>query len=123
MIFETERLLVRHLKENDIEGFYALESNPEVLKYAMGEVDSYKNIKKNLSELISKYDKPTNDFWIYAIERKSNHTFLGTIALIKDKNGDDEIGYRFIQEYWGNGYGFEVCAGIVAYAKKISLKN
>jgi len=123
MIFETERLLVRQLKSSDIEGFYVLESNPEVLKYALGEVDSYDNIKKNLLELIEKYKKPNNDYWIYAIERKADHQFLGTIALIKDDKGDDEIGYRFIEEFWGLGYGFEVCSGLVTYAKQNKLEK
>lgn len=120
-IFETERLEVRHLAERDLEGYYKLQSNPLVLQYATGEVDTYENIQKNLKEMIAKYTVPNNDFWIFAIERKSDQQFLGTAAIVKEESGDDEIGYRFIQEYWGKGYGFEVCEGLITYARKIQL--
>ena len=118
MIFETERLLVRYLQKEDISGFYKLESNPEVLRYATGEVDSFENIKISLKELIKKYENPENDFWIYAIERKRDKQFIGTIALIKDDENDDEVGIRFIQEYWGKGYGLEVGKGVITYCKE-----
>lgn len=121
MIFETERLEVRHLKTEDIAGYYKLQSDPLVLKYATGEVDTYEGIKQNLKEVIDKYNVPNNDFWIYAVENKKNKIFLGTVALVKDENGDNEIGYRFIREYWGKGYGYEVCEGLISYVKKIKI--
>ncbi|WP_442267771.1 GNAT family N-acetyltransferase [Tenacibaculum sp. ZS6-P6] len=31
------------------------------------------------------------------------------------------MGYRFIREYWGNGYGYEICEGLIAYAKQIKM--
>ena len=93
MIFETERLIVRKLILDDLEAFHKLESNPLVLKYATGEVKNFDANEKELKELIFKYEIPKNDFWIYAIERKSNKSFIGTLALVKD-GVDDEIGYR-----------------------------
>ncbi|WP_299835810.1 GNAT family N-acetyltransferase [uncultured Tenacibaculum sp.] len=121
MIFETERLEVRYLKIEDIEGYYKLQSDPLVLKYATGEIDTYEGIKQNLKEVIAKYTLPNNDFWIYAIEDKKTKMFLGTLALVKDEQNEDEIGYRFIREYWGNGYGYEICEGLIAYAKQIKI--
>jgi len=41
---------------------------------------------------------------------------------VKDNN-DDEIGYRFLESFWGNGYGFEVCAGMINYCRVIKLKK
>ncbi len=121
MIFETERLEVRYLKIEDIEGYYKLQSDPLVLKYATGEVDTYEGIKQNLKEVIAKYTLPNNDFWIFAVVEKQSKNFLGTVAHVKEANGDDEIGYRFIRECWGKGFGFEVCSGLVTYAKTIKL--
>lgn len=122
MIFETERLLIRKLYFKDLEPFHQLESNPKVLKYATGEIKSLKENKKEILDLISRYDKHLNDFWIYAIERKSDNEFIGTLALVKD-NIDDEIGYRFLEKYWGNGYGFEVCKATIVYSKKLGIKK
>lgn len=122
MIFETERLLIRKLILEDLEPFHQLESNPKVLKYATGEVKNLKENKTELLDLINRYDKHLNDFWIYAIERKSDKEFIGTLALVKD-NIDDEIGYRFLEKYWGNGYGFEVCKATISYCRQIGIKK
>ena len=122
MIFETERLLIRKLKLNDLEAFHQLESNPKVLKYATGEVKNLEENKIELLDLIARYNKHLNDFWIYAIEKKSDSKFIGTLALVKD-NIDNEIGYRFLEKYWGNGYGFEVCKATITYCKQKGIKK
>ncbi|ARV13977.1 GNAT family N-acetyltransferase [Polaribacter sp. SA4-12] len=122
MIFETERLLIRKLVLDDLQPFHELESNPLVLKYATGEPKDFDENRNELIELISKYKQPKNDFWIYAIERKIDRCFIGTVALVKD-NIDDEIGYRLLEKYWKLGYGSEVCKGLISYCKKIGMKK
>ena len=67
--------------------------------------------------------KRDNDFWIYAIERKSDNEFVGTVAFIKDDQGDDEIGYRFLEKYWGLGYGSSLCKASVVYCKSIGMQK
>ena len=57
---------------------------------------------------------------MYAVERKLDTAFVGTIALVKDKN-DDEIGYRFLQDYWGDGFGTEVCQGLIEYCRNKNI--
>jgi RimJ/RimL family protein N-acetyltransferase len=122
MIFETERLLIRKLVFDDLQPFHELESNPSVLKYATGEPKSKIENNIELKDLILKYNKVNNDFWIYAVERKSDKLFVGTVALVKD-NLDDEIGYRFLEKYWGFGYGFEVCKGLISYCKQVTIEK
>lgn len=122
MIFETERLLIRKLSPEDIQPFYELESNPKVLQYATGEPKSFLEAKKDLENVIEKYSIANNDFWIYAVERKTDNLFLGTLALVKDGE-DDEIGYRFLEKYWGNGYATEIWKGLLVYCKSIGIKK
>ncbi|WP_435263577.1 GNAT family N-acetyltransferase [Tenacibaculum sp. nBUS_03] len=122
MIFETERLLVRKLVLTDLNPFYELESNPLVLQYATGEVKTLPECEKELKELIVKYDESNNDFWIYAIESKIDNEFIGTLALVKDGE-DDEIGYRFLEKYWGKGYASEICASLITYCRKLGMKK
>lgn len=120
MIFTTERLIVRKLTFEDLEPFHKLESDPLVLQYASGEPQNFEENKNSLKNLIDKYDSIANDFWIYAIERRLDNEFVGTVALVKDGK-DDEIGYRLLQKYWGNAYGSEVCSGLIQYAKQLGL--
>ena len=74
-----------------------------------------------MAELIGKYAHIENDFWIYAIEKKLDHKFVGTCALIKDSNKEDEIGYRFLEKYWKLGYGLEICKGIINYCSLVGM--
>ena len=122
MIFETQRLIVRKLILADLQAFHNLESNPNVLKYATGEIKSLEENEKELNNLIAKYFVLNNDFWIYAIERKSDKMFIGTVALVKDKL-EDEIGYRFIEEFWKLGYASEICEALILYCKQIGIKK
>ena len=120
MIFETERLIVRKLILEDLQAFHELESNPIVLKYAEGKVKNFTENEKELKGLISKYKNQKNDFWIYAIKRKLSNDFIGTLVLVKD-GVDDEIGYRFLEKCWGNGYATEICKGLISYCKTIGI--
>jgi ribosomal-protein-alanine N-acetyltransferase len=122
MIFETNRVRVRKLIESDLNAFHRMQSNPLVMQYATGIVKSLEAHKIELDDLISKYDVTENSFWIYAIERKTDAAFIGTVALVKD-DGNDEVGYRFLQEFWGSGFGTETCQGLIEYCKKKNFKK
>jgi ribosomal-protein-alanine N-acetyltransferase len=122
MIFETERLIVRKLILSDVDSFHKMQSNPNVMQFADGEVKTFDEHSLELSDLIKKYTLEYNDFWIYAIERKLDSKFIGTLALVKDVV-DDEIGYRFLEKYWSLGFGSEICAGIIRHSKEIGMKK
>jgi RimJ/RimL family protein N-acetyltransferase len=100
-----------------------MQSNPKVMQYADGEIKNFDKNKEELKMLISRYTITNNDFWIYAVVKKSDNQFIGTIAIVKDAYNDNEIGYRFLNIYWGLGYGFEICKGLISYCKKIGLKK
>ncbi|PQJ73264.1 GNAT family N-acetyltransferase [Polaribacter butkevichii] len=118
MIFRTERLIVRKLFLSDLKLFHKMQSNPNVMKFAKGDIKTLEEHFKELKELICKYKQPNNDFWIYAIEQKKDQKFIGTVALVKD-NLDDEIGYRFLEKYWNLGFGSEICKGLISYCKHL----
>lgn len=121
VIFETDRLIVRKLQMSDLEPFHAMQSNPKVMQYADGEVKSLSAHEQELKDLIEYYQKTANDFWIYAIERRQDSEFVGTLAFVKDDQQDDEIGFRFLEKYWGLGYGSEIGLGLIDYCKSVQM--
>ena len=121
-IYETKRLLVRKLVIDDLEAFHEMQGNTNVMRFVKPTVLSYEENKADLKRVIDLYDLPNNDFFIYAIERKEDNAFVGSVALVKDE-GDDEIGYRFLEKYWRLGYGNEVVKGLVAYCKSSGLEK
>ena len=90
MIFETERLLVRKLVLDDLEAFHEMQSNDNVMQFVDGETKTFEEHLVELTDLINKYNLSNNDFWIYAIERKFDNHFIGTVALVKDGEDDDK---------------------------------
>lgn len=118
MIFETERLIVRKLRQTDFAAFHKMQSNPNVMRYTDSPAKNEEENKIDLNNVIALYDKPDNDFWVYAVILKKNHHFIGTLAFIKDAKQNNEIGYRYLEEYWNNGFAFESLKGMIEYAKK-----
>jgi len=92
------------------------------MRFVRAKKMNYEENKKDLKDVIAKYDKPNNDFRIYAVECLSDKTFVGTVAFVK-YDTDDEIGYRFLEKYWEKGYGTEVLQGMIDYAKKMKLPH
>tara|TARA_B100000780_G_scaffold83498_1_gene57067 strand:+ start:357 stop:869 length:513 start_codon:yes stop_codon:yes gene_type:complete len=121
IIFETQRLIVRKLLLSDLEPFHEMQSNINMIQYVRVKEMTFEQNTKELAELIGKYAHIENDFWIYAIEKKLDYKFVGTCALIKDFNKEDEIGYRFLEKYWKLGYGLEICKGIINYCSLVGM--
>ena len=115
MIFKTNRLIIRPLKITDLPGFYDMQGNPKVMKYVFGKNQTEEEAREDLERCINLYKKEGNDFWIWAIELQSSGEFVGTAALIKSDKGEDEIGYRFCEKHWGNGFGTETMSGMIDY--------
>lgn len=118
-IFQTIHLQIRSLHLNDYPAFHEMQGNLNVMRYTTGRAQTEEEDLISLKDCISKYDLPDNKFWIWAIERKVDQAFVGTVALILNEEGEDEIGFRFLEKYWGNGYGQEAADALFKYAFKV----
>ncbi len=118
MLFNTKRLLVRKLNIGDARPFHEMESNPNVKLYTGGETRNYEGDLEMLEDLIQKYTLKDNGFWIWAVEDLALNEFVGTVAIIVDDKNEAEIGYRFLEQYWGRGYGKEICPALINHGIK-----
>ena len=118
MIFETDRLRVRKLNLSDFDAFHRMQSNIEVMQYITGEITSPEESLEKLKEFIGRY-KTKKKEWPFAVEMNNNATFVGLCGIIEE----NEIGYRFLPEFWRKGFGAEILEGLINYAKKLELKN
>ena len=117
-VFETERLLVRNLIIEDLDGFHEMQSDPLVMRYVMGKPCDRQQNEAELKRCIECYDQPDNDFWIWAIVEKATGAFVGTCAVVPDTTRPErnpEIGFRFIRASWGKGFGKESADGLIQY--------
>jgi RimJ/RimL family protein N-acetyltransferase len=122
MLFSTDRLLIRKLKVSDLDAFHEMQRNPNVMRYTGDTTKTKEEDIASLNHVLACYDKPNNDFWIWAIVRKSDGILVGTCAIIKTELHEhnetikDEIGFRFTEKFWGNGYATEITSALISYA-------
>ncbi|TPN81373.1 GNAT family N-acetyltransferase [Aquimarina algicola] len=106
-LFDSKRLFVRHLSLEDLDDFYDMQRNPNVMQYIKPEMN-YEEAKKELERFIGYYEDRKKMFRIWAIIEKQTNTFIGICGVYLNKNNEEEIAYRLRELYWGKGYGGEI---------------
>jgi RimJ/RimL family protein N-acetyltransferase len=103
----TERLVLRPFREEDLEPWAALNTDPEVMKYLGGVPLSREESDRIASGVNARYAADGHGF--LAIERRTDGAFLGACGLQHEPwyPDDMEIGWRLAREYWGQGYATE----------------
>ena len=114
MKFKTKRLIIRKLKETDIDGFYDMQSNPNVMKYIK------KHMNRNESELelqrfINYYTNKNTFFNIWAVEKNLTNEFIGICGVYENDKSEFEIAYRLREKYWEKGFGNEIAKELINY--------
>lgn len=106
IILETQRLYLRELNPGDAEEFYALNADPEVIRYTGDE--PFENTQA-AKQFLQNYNHYHNyGFGRWAVLSKHDHTFLGWCGLRYTENKQEvDVGYRFFKNYWGLGYATE----------------
>ena len=122
-IVETNRLILREFNINDAENFYRLNLNPNVIQYTGN--SAFKNIEEAQFFLENYKDYLENGFGRWAVIEKSTQLFLGWCGLKYDTfSNETDIGFRFFEEYWNNGFASESAKACLDYGfEKINLKT
>ena len=122
IVLETPRLLLREFLLSDAEDMYALNSNWEVIQYT-GDT-SFESLEA-AREFLRNYDpysKTGMGRWL--VIRKSDKACLGWCGLKWHEGDWIDLGYRFFQEYWNQGYATESSQYCLDYGfNELNLKE
>lgn len=116
-IFDTERLYVRELCSSDFEQFHSLLSTPAIIELIPQAAPSPEDIASRFEQFIktgSPNNRDTNRVW--AICEQEHIETIGLCAILINNDGDPEIGYRLLPEYWGQGYATEIAGKLIDYS-------
>ena len=114
MILETQRLLLRELTPADDHHLYALNFDPEVIKYT-GD-PAFQNVQEARSFLENYYQYRKYGFGRWAVVHKNDGDFLGWCGLKYDPSIDEtDIGFRFSKRFWNQGFATESAKACLAY--------
>lgn len=121
---ETERLILRELVEEDEQGLFELDSDPEVHRYLGNQpVKNMEQIRMVIAFIQQQYED--NGIGRWAVVEKRSGAFVGWagLKLFKEPvNGQQdfyELGYRFMKKHWGKGYATESAKASTNYGFKI----
>ncbi|MBU0743923.1 MAG: GNAT family N-acetyltransferase [Gammaproteobacteria bacterium] len=126
-IIETERLVLRTWKDDDILPYFKINQDPKVIEFLSGGAMTMDEVKTFIDLMNQQFIKFKYTFW--AIEEKSSGKLIGWIGL--NQPGWQahftpciEIGWRLGSEYWGKGYASEGAKAALKYGfKEIGLKE
>jgi [ribosomal protein S5]-alanine N-acetyltransferase len=114
IIFETDRLIVRDLREQDGDNYFSIHGDPEIMRYirpAKTREECDVLLKEHLE-----FNNTIRPFGRWMIETKGNRTFLGTFVIFPINDSKlYQIGYSLKKEYWGKGYASELVSKGVEY--------
>ena len=119
IVVETDRLVLRRLSIEDAQFILELLNEPAWLRFigdkgvhtldeargyiTGGAVDSYAR----------------RGFGLYHTSRKSDEVSVGICGLIKRPGLEDvDIGFAFLERFWGNGYATEACLAVIDHARR-----
>ncbi|WEG72577.1 GNAT family N-acetyltransferase [Vagococcus intermedius] len=119
-IFESFRLGFRNIEQDDLPTINQMNSDPEVMAYFPSTLTEDES--KNFIQKIKKHDEE-NGYSLWAVEIKETSEMIGIMGLLKinfDSNieGEIEIGWRLLKEYWHKGYAVEGANRVLEYASE-----
>ncbi|PPA70662.1 GNAT family N-acetyltransferase [Jeotgalibacillus proteolyticus] len=114
---ETERLLLRSWKEEDLKPFRLMNEDKEVMRYFP------KSLSKKETDLFYQViaaEFGETGFGLYAAEEKETKEFIGFIGFHRAVFSADftpciEIGWRLKKDAWGKGYATEGASACLNY--------
>jgi RimJ/RimL family protein N-acetyltransferase len=106
---ETERLLIRELRETDVDGAHRVYGDPEVMRY-VGADGLPRTRKQSAAGVARMMDgQRRNGFGLWAVELRETGEMIGVCGVVHvDGAGPDvELVYEFQRSAWGKGYATE----------------
>jgi RimJ/RimL family protein N-acetyltransferase len=109
MRLETERLILRRWRPEDLDPFAAICADPEVMEW-LGGVLTREEAAARIARVEATFE--ARGHGRYLVERKADGAFLGWCGIMPAHEtqpiaGQPEIGWRLVLNAWGQGYATE----------------
>lgn len=118
-VLETDRLILREIKEEDTEDLFINFSNAEIMKHygseLLGNIEEARGLVRSFQIGFIE-----NKGIRWGIQLKNKKGLIGTVGFhaVSLKHRRAEIGYELNQKYWGQGLAKEAIVKAVEYGLK-----
>jgi RimJ/RimL family protein N-acetyltransferase len=115
-VIETERLIMRTWRDDDVDPFHAINSDPEVMA-TLGPIMGRDEVAALIARITAIEIEHGYTFW--ALERRADSRLIGWCGAIPGAVGPIagklEIGWRLARDSWGKGYVTEAARATLAW--------
>lgn len=111
----TERLVLRVLREDDLDGYAAMAADPEVTRYlGDGSTLSRADAWRQMAMILGHWQLRGYGMW--AVEEAATGRFAGRIGFFNPEGWPGfELGWTLAREFWGRGYATEGARAALEY--------
>jgi RimJ/RimL family protein N-acetyltransferase len=113
----TDRLSLRAITAEDVDDFYAIYSNPEVMRYwSTPPLPDRDAASKLINQIHADFGR--HELLKWGIALRSDDTLIGSVTLfhLDFTHRHAEIGYALGRPYWRKGYMQETLRAVINYA-------
>ncbi|WP_213012258.1 GNAT family N-acetyltransferase [Paractinoplanes toevensis] len=116
---ETERLLLRGWRDDDLDALAAINADPEVMRFILdGSVFDRERSAESLRKIVRDWDD--RGFGLFAVEVRGSGEMIGWAGLsvpafLPEVLPAVEIGWRLARHAWGNGYATEAAGAALRF--------
>ncbi len=118
-LFETERLYIRHWKQEDDVPFAHLNAHHDVMRYLPARLTRRQSDRLRAA-IVREISQSGIGFW--ALEVKQSGCFIGFTGIEHVRKGTlpfapaVEIGWRLARQAWGRGYASEAARAVLQHS-------
>ena len=104
-VIETDRLLLREWREEDLDDYAAMVADAEVTRF-VGGVQTRGEAWRSMAAMLGHW--VLRGYGTWAVERKSDARLIGRIGLLNPEGWPGvEVIWTLCRPYWGKGYATE----------------
>jgi len=113
---ETDRLILREYNEDDAPAFFALNSDPEVMRYVPDEpmvtIEQAREVLR--SHPITDYKERGFGRFACVLKATGEHIGFSGLKYLKEIK-DVDLGFRFVPSQWGKGLATEAALASIRF--------
>ena len=111
----TERLVLRMLREDDLDEYAAMTADPEVTRYlGNGDTLSRADAWRQVAMILGHWR--LRGYGLWAAEEAATGRLVGRIGFLYPEGWPDfELGWTLAREFWGRGYATEGARAALEY--------